>query len=77
MDGRKDTIRASTGRLAIRVLDEVMQRLRREAESQDNIGQADKLNRLAAVLEELRNEEENVIERGFAKRDGSVCEQNP
>lgn len=63
-------------RLAIRVLDDVTQRLRREAESQDNLSRAAELNRLALVLEELRREEENLVRRGFEKPDGCVCEQN-
>lgn len=70
MDGRTDASRASTGRLAARVLDGVAQQLRREAESQDNLGQADKLIRLASVLEELRDEEEKLIRRRLATRTG-------
>ncbi|MEE1658274.1 hypothetical protein VB618_18910 [Microvirga sp. CF3062] len=69
-------IKETAGRLAFRVLDDVTQRLRREAESQDNLSRAAKLNRLASVLEELRNEEENLIRRGFEKSDGLVGEQH-
>ena len=63
-------------RLAIRVLDDMMQRLRREGESQESLLRAAELNRLALVLEELRKEEENLVRRGFEKPDGCVCEQN-
>jgi hypothetical protein len=76
MDGRKAMSKETADRLAIRVLDDMTQRLRREAESQESLIRASELNRLALVLEELRREEENLIRRGFGEPDGCVCEQN-
>ena len=68
-------IMETAGRLATRVLDDMAQRLRREAESQEDLSRADQLNRLASVLEELRKEEEGLITRRFENHGGSVGEQ--
>ena len=68
-------IMETAGRLATRVLDDMAQRLRREAQSQEDFSRADQLNRLALVLEELRIEEENLIARRFESHGGSVAEQ--
>ena len=68
-------IMETAGRLATRVRDDMAQRLRREAESQENLNRADQLNRLALELEELRNEEEDLITRRFDNHGGSVGEQ--
>jgi hypothetical protein len=63
-------IKEIADRLAIRVLVDMAQRLRLEAEIQDNPIRATELNRLASVLDELRNEEENLITRGCKKPSG-------
>ncbi len=65
-------IRESAGRLAIRVLVDMAQRLRLEAEIQDNPVRSAELNRLVSVLEELCNEEENLIKRGFKRPSGPL-----
>jgi hypothetical protein len=65
-------IKEIADRLAIRVLVDMAQRLRLEAEMQDNPFRAAELNRLASVLEQLRNEEENLITRRFEKPNGPL-----